>query len=190
MAGCVPADSLRLLLGELGKVSVLQPSTGQRYPEGEHVSSSMMVLPDDGQFYLLSMEDLRGNRELRADAYSLSVELGDAAASTVEALLERPALVFVTDAAAAPGSLEGEKERFHDLLGSMGGRPPLAAVIALNSDAAGTEGDGGIEKRLGLDELKCGGALVQLFHMAGGSFPDHGVMAESVNWVCSQLAES
>ena len=52
-----------------------------------------------------------------------------------------------------------EKNVFHELLGSMGGRPPLGVVVALNSDPATSmeqDEDGEVWKRLGLDELKSG----------------------------------
>ena len=194
MAGSVSADTLRLLLGRLGTVSITLPAM---YADsgGVGVESTMMTLPEDGTFFLLRMHTGGAAGGLRIDAHSLLAPPQDAAgAAAVGALLERSALLFVADASAAgPAS---EREQLHEMLGSMGGRPPLALVVALNA----TQGcnplpgvDGGclsdnVWDRLGLEELKAGGALVHLLEMSSEEFPDHSVMAEAVNWLATQLS--
>ena len=132
-------------------------------------------------------------------AHSLLAPPQDAeGAAAVAALLERSALLFVVDASAAAGPAS-EKEQLHEMLGSMGGRPPLAVVVALNAYASqgctplpGADGGSlsdGVRARLGLDELKAGGALVHLLEMSSedSSMEGYSVMVEAVEWLATQL---
>ena len=195
MAGSVSADTLRLLLGRLGTVSITLPAM---YADsgGVGVESTMMTLPEDGTFFLLRMHTGGAAGGLRIDAHSLLAPPQDAAgAAAVGALLERSALLFVVDASSAAAGPASEKEQLHEMLGSMGGRPPLAVVVALNASQGcnplpGADGGSlsdGVRERLGVEELKAGGALVHLLEMSSEDFPDHGVMAEAVDWLTTQL---
>ena len=196
MTGSVGPETLRLLLGRLGTVEIALPAI---YADagGPHVTSSMMRLPD-GTFFLLQLQ-LRGaggEAAVSIAAHSLLAPPQDAeGAATVAALLERSALLFVVDASSAAAGPASEKEQLHEMLGSMGGRPPLAVVVALNASQGcnplpGADGGSlsdGVRERLGVEELKAGGALVHLLEMSSEDFPDHGVMAEAVDWLTTQL---
>ena len=70
----------------------------------------MMTLPDDGRFYLLNLHTqvAPGARALHVDAYSMLAGGGTCRRPTmkaVEGFLERPALIFVTDAAGTSTSI-------------------------------------------------------------------------------------
>lgn len=200
--GTVSAETLRLLLecAGMGRVTAYDPSTGWTASHsdggqfGVTVGSSMMKLPaDDAKLYMLSLER-PAHPCLHVDGYSLLAPAPDNAMQ--KRLMERKALLFVVDAAAAT-ALATEKEQLHELLGRMSGRPPIVLVIALNSKQGCSPlpgKDGGclsdeVRLRLGLDDLTSGGAVVHLLDMSSEEFPDSSVILEAFEWVGEQLLE-